>query len=148
VLSIGIFFSLMIIGLSSGLPGALQTGLTAHGVPAATAARVSHLPPVSTLFAAFLGDNPVKSLLGPHVLAHLSHAQAATLTGRSFFPHLITGPFSTSLAVAFTFAAGACLVAALASLLRGGKYHHQDVAPGAVVPTPEAALVSATVEQD
>jgi MFS family permease len=148
VLSIGIFFSLMIIGLSSGLPGALQTGLTAHGVPAVTAARLSRLPPVSTLFAAFLGDNPVKALLGPQVLAHLSHAQVATLTGRSFFPHLITGPFSNSLSVAFTFAAAACLVAALASLLRGGKYHHQEIVPTVATPTPEAVLVAAPADQD
>jgi MFS family permease len=128
VLSIGIFFSLMIIGLASGLPGALQTGLTAHGVPAATAARVSHLPPVATLFSALLGVNPVRSLLGPKVLAGLPHAQVATLTGRGFFPHLITGPFSNSLSVAFTFAAAACVVAAFASLLRGGKYHHSEIA--------------------
>jgi MFS family permease len=148
VLSIGIFFSLMIIGLSSGLPAALRTGLTAHGVPAATAAQISHLPPVSTLFAALLGDNPVKALLGPHVLAHLTHAQAATLTGRSFFPHLITGPFSNSLTVAFTFAAVACLVAALASLLRGGKYHHQDELRPAEVTTTDPALIAASVEQD
>jgi hypothetical protein len=97
-------------------------------VPAATAARISHLPPVATLFAAFLGDNPVRSLLGPKVLAGLPRAQAATLTGRGFFPRLITGPFSNSLSVAFTFAAAACIVAAFASLLRGGKYHHQDAA--------------------
>jgi MFS family permease len=128
VLSIGIFFSLMIIGLASGLPGALQSGLTAHGVPAATAARVSHLPPVATLFSALLGVNPVRSLLGPKVLAGLPHAQVATLTGRGFFPHLITGPFSNSLSVAFTFAAAACVVAAFASLLRGGKYHHSEIA--------------------
>src|ERR1700733_1380295 len=147
VLSIGIFFSLMIIGLSSGLPGALQTGLTAHGVPAATAARVSHLPPVATLFAAFLGYNPVKSLLGTHVLAGVPHAQAATLTGRSFFPHLISGPFSSSLSVAFTFAAAACIVAAFASLLRGGKYHHQDNATPVEVPTTGPELATPPLEQ-
>ena len=69
VLSIGVFFSLMIVGLSSGLPHALQNGLVAHGVPAADATRISHLPPVSTLFASFLGYNPIATLLGPHVLA-------------------------------------------------------------------------------
>jgi hypothetical protein len=137
VLSIGIFFSLMIIGLSSGLPGALQAGLAAHGVPAVTAARVSHLPPVATLFSAFLGDNPVRSLLGPKVLAGLPHAQVATLVGRGFFPRLITGPFSDSLSVAFTFAAAACIVAAFASLLRGGKYHHSDVATSSEAPVSE-----------
>ncbi|HET9125304.1 MAG TPA: MFS transporter, partial [Solirubrobacteraceae bacterium] len=143
VLSIGIFFSLMIIGLASGLPGALHAGLAAHGVPAATAARVSHLPPVATLFSAFLGDNPVRSLLGPKVLAGLPPGQVATLTGRGFFPRLITGPFSNSLSVAFTFAAGACVVAALASLLRGGRYHHGD-APG-TMKAPVAELAPETV---
>jgi MFS family permease len=126
VLSIGIFFSLMIIGLSSSLSGALHAGLIAHGVPAAAATRSSHLPPVATLFAALLGYNPVKSLLGTHILGSLPHAQATLLTGRSFFPHLISAPFSSALLAAFTFAAAACLIAALASLLRGGKYHHQD----------------------
>jgi MFS family permease len=127
VLSIGIFFSLMIIGLSGSLSGALHAGLIAHGVPAATATRISHLPPVSTLFAAFLGYNPIKSLLGTHLLGSLPHAQATVLTGRGFFPHLISAPFSSALFAAFTFAAAACLIAALASLLRGGKYAHDDL---------------------
>ncbi len=132
VLSIGVFFTLMIVGLSSGLPHVLDSGLLAHGVPAADAARVSHLPPVSTLFASFLGYNPMSTLLGPHVLQGLPAGQAQALTGRSFFPHLISGPFHTALVYAFVFAIVACLVAALASLLRGGKYHHVDaVSPAA-----------------
>jgi MFS family permease len=126
VLSIGIFFSLMIVGLAASLPGALHDGLVAHGVSQADATRVSHLPPVASLFAAFLGYNPMQHLLGPHVLAALPHAQAAELTGRGFFPALISGPFAQALNVAFTFALAACLVAALASLLRGGRYHHED----------------------
>ncbi|MGH3050722.1 MAG: MFS transporter, partial [Gaiellaceae bacterium] len=113
-------------GLASGLPHTLQSGLTAHGVPAADAVRVSHLPPVATLFASFLGYNPIATLLGPHVLAGLPAGQAQTLTGRSFFPHLISAPFHTALVYAFVFAIGACLVAAVASLLRGGKYHHVE----------------------
>jgi hypothetical protein len=132
VLSIGVFFTLMIVGLSSGLPHVLDSGLLAHGVPAADAARVSHLPPVSTLFASFLGYNPMSTLLGAHVLHGLPAGQAQALTGRSFFPHLISGPFHTALVYAFVFAIVACLVAALASLLRGGKYHHVDaVSPAA-----------------
>ena len=128
VLSIGVFFTLMIVGLAAGLPHALQSGLVAHGVPAADAARVSHLPPVATLFASFLGYNPMATLLGPHVLAGLHPGQASVLTGRSFFPHLISGPFHTALVYAFVFAIAACLVAAVASLLRGGKYVHADEA--------------------
>jgi len=123
VLSIGLFFSLMIVGLASTLPSALQHGLVAHGVPGAEAARVSQLPPVATLFAAFLGYNPIRNLLGPHTLHALSAAQRHTLTGRRFFPRLISPPFHTALTYAFVFAIVACAVAAVASLLRGGRYH-------------------------
>jgi MFS family permease len=126
VLSIGVFFSLMIVGLSSGLPGALHNGLVANGVPGPAATRIAQLPPVSTLFASFLGYNPVRTLLGPHVLHSLAPAQAHTLTGQRFFPQLISGPFHTALVYAFVFAIVACLVAAFASLLRGGKYHHTE----------------------
>ena len=126
VLSIGVFFTLMIVGLASGLPHATQSGLVTHGVSPVDATRISHLPPVATLFAAFLGYNPVKTLLGGHVLHHLSAANARTLTGRGFFPHLISGPFHTALVYAFVFAIVACVVAALASLMRGGKYVHVE----------------------
>ena len=126
VLSIGVFFTLMIVGLAGGLQHATQSGLVAHGVSPADATRISHLPPVATLFAAFLGYNPVKTLLGPHVLHHLSPADAHTLTGRGFFPHLISSPFHTALVYAFVFAIVACVVAAAASLMRGGKYVHVD----------------------
>jgi len=132
VLSIGIFFSLIISGLSTSLPHTLSTGLTAQGVPAADATRLASLPPVSVLFASLLGYNPIQSLLGPHVLAGLPAHHAAYLTGRSFFPTLISGPFSDGLEVAFGFATAACLVAALASLLRGGKYVHVEPASPAV----------------
>jgi MFS family permease len=126
VLSIGVFFTLMIVGLAGGLPHATQSGLVAHGVSPVDATRISHLPPVATLFAAFLGYNPVKTLLGPHVLHHLSPANVHTLTGRGFFPHLISSPFHTALVYAFVFAIVACVVAAVASLMRGGKYVHVD----------------------
>ncbi|HEY1564515.1 MAG TPA: MFS transporter [Gaiellaceae bacterium] len=121
VLSIGIFFTLMIVGLSATLPHSLATGLRAHGVSAGVAARVSHLPPVSVLFAAFLGYNPAKELVGPHVLSRLPAHDAATIRGRGFFPHLIAAPFRTGLREAFAFAIAACLVAALASWSRGGR---------------------------
>src|SRR3954451_16700659 len=130
VLSIGIFFSLMIVGLASSLPAALHDGLVAHGVPAADATRVAQLPPVASLFAAFLGYNPMQHLLGPQVLAALPAHQAAELTRRSFFPSLMAGPFGDALQVACTFALVACLVAAGASFLRGGRYHHDDESAG------------------
>jgi MFS family permease len=122
VLSIGIFFTLMILGLSSNLPHTLTAGLEAHGVPQATASQIGHLPPVSVLFAAFLGYNPASELLGPHVLSHLTSANAAAITGRSFFPSLLSQPFRSGLHEAFAFAIVACLIAAAASWSRGGRY--------------------------
>jgi MFS family permease len=146
VLSIGIFFTLMVLGLASTLPHTLASGLEAHGVPAATAQSVAHLPPVSILFAAFLGYNPVQHFVGANVLHHLTAHNQALLTGRSFFPKLISAPFSTGLHEAFAFAIAACLVAAAASLMRGGKYHAavedagEDAGAGAAtVPPPVAA---------
>ncbi len=127
VLSIGVFFTLIILGLASTLPHSLQSGLAAQGVPRVDAARAAALPPVASLFAAFLGYNPIRTLLGP-AIARVPAAKVRYLTGRSFFPKLISGPFHHGLAEAFTFALAACLVAAGASWLRGGKYHHGDEA--------------------
>ncbi len=130
VLSIGIFFTLMIFGLRASLPRHLEAGLVAQHVPTPVAHALAALPPVGALFAAFLGYNPMAKLLGPKVLGALPHANAAYLTGRSFFPHLIAAPFGHGLAEAFSFATVACLVAAVASWLRGGKYTAKDVEPG------------------
>jgi MFS family permease len=120
-LSIGVFFSLIVAGLSSSLPGTLFRGLVTQGVPAAQASRIAELPPVGTLFAAFLGYNPIQSMLGP-ALAKLPPARAAELTSRSFFPHLISGPFMAGMRITFAFALVIMLVAAVASWLRGRKY--------------------------
>jgi MFS family permease len=121
VLSIGIFFSLIVTGLASTLPSVMYAGLKAQGIPAAAATHISHLPPISVLFAAFLGYNPVKQLLGPKVLAHLPAGHAAYLTSRSFFPHLVSTPFHDGLSVAFGFAIGANVLAAVAATLTGGR---------------------------
>ena len=121
VLSIGIFFTLMIVGLAATLPTSLAAGLQAHGVPAAAATRAAHLPPVSVLFAAFLGYDPVRALLGPSVVGHLSATNAAAVGNRDFFPNLIAGPFHDGLHKAFAFAIGACLLAALMSWSRGRR---------------------------
>jgi hypothetical protein len=126
VLSIGIFFSLMIVGLSSVLPTTMYHGLVQQGVPTQAATRVAHLPPVATLFAAFLGYNPMQHLLGPTVLAHLPPGRAAILEGRSFFPNLISTPFRQGLHAAFDFAILSCLIAAAASWTRGGRYVHVE----------------------
>jgi MFS family permease len=129
VLSIGIFFTLMIVGLSGTLPANLYRGLVAHGVPATTAARISHLPPVATLFAAFLGYNPVQHLVGPHVLSQVSPAQQAVLTGRGFFPSIIAGPFRAGLHAALDFAIVTSLIAAVASWTRGATVKVPAQAP-------------------
>ena len=126
VLSIGLFFSLMIAGLAARLPTTLYSGLTANGVPPATAERIANLPPVGSLFAAFLGYNPIRTLLGPAALAHLSPAQAANLTGTSFFPRLIAEPFRHGLAIVFLAALVMSVVAAGASWMRGGRYVHEE----------------------
>ncbi len=140
VISIGIFFTLMIAGLAASLPATMTAGLTAHGVPLALAHHAATLPPVSILFAAFLGYNPIQHQLGPHALSLLSVHQQALVTGRSFFPDLISVPFRNGLHEAFTFAIIACLIAAAASSLRGGRFHYADEPvpePGAVEPLPE-----------
>ena len=121
VLSIGIFFTLMIIGLSSTLSTTLVQGLVQHGVPAADAARVGALPPVSILFAAFLGYNPIETLVGPAVLNQLPAASRLELTGHSYFSNLISAPFHAGLTEAFIFAAIVCLIAAAASWSRGSR---------------------------
>jgi MFS family permease len=124
-LSIGVFFSLMIVGLTATVPSALYGGLTRSGVPSQTATALAHLPPVGYLFAAFLGYNPLKTLLGPQILSHLSPADAARLTGHAYFPALISDPFKHGLVVVLTFSIVMCLIAAGASWLRGGKYVHE-----------------------
>jgi hypothetical protein len=128
VLSIGIFFTLMIIGLAATLPTTLAAGLEAHGVPAAAAQHAAHLPPVSVLFAAFLGYDPVRALIGPGVVSHLSAANAAAVSSHSFFPHLIAGPFHSGLHKAFAFAIIACVLAALMSWSRGARRSERHVA--------------------
>ncbi len=121
VLSIGVFFTLIILGLASSLPRALYLGLTSEHVPSGLAHAAAGLPPVGSLFAAFLGYNPMQTLLGP-ALPHL--AAGRYLTGRSFFPSLIAPPFHSGLREAFAFALAACLLAAAASWARGKRYVH------------------------
>jgi len=126
VLSIGIFFTLIIDGLAKTLSSTLTQGLTQNGVPAQAAAQIGSLPPVSILFATFLGYNPIQTLAGPAILHHLSPSNLATLTGQKFFPSLISTPFHAGLAEAFTFASLMCLIAAAASWTRGTRYVHDE----------------------
>jgi MFS family permease len=143
VLSIGVFFSLMIAGLAATLPGTLTSGLAGQGVPHAVAARIGSLPPVGSLFAAFLGYNPIRELLAPSgVLSRLPAAHAALLTGKTFFPQLISQPFHHGLDIVFSMAMALLLIAAGASALRGGRFVYDDRAEAAAVPAAPAAAVA------
>lgn len=121
-LSIGIFFSLMVVGLAQTLPGALSSGLAGQGVPPSVAHDVANLPPVGSLFAAFLGYNPMAELLAPSGALGQPGVDAEVLTGKTFFPELITGPFHSGLVVVFGAAAVMMLVGALASMFNPGRY--------------------------
>jgi MFS family permease len=125
-LSMGLFFTLLVGGLNTKVPAAMLKGLVANGVPASSAAALSHVPPLGYVFAAFLGYNPLKTLLGPAVLSHVSAAQAANLTSRAFFPQLIGPAFVGSLSIILGVAVFMSLIAAVASAFRGGKYVHVD----------------------
>ncbi|HEY5032361.1 MAG TPA: MFS transporter, partial [Actinomycetes bacterium] len=121
-LSIGIFFSLMVAGLAASLPTTLTNGLRAQGVPDALATQVGGLPPVGSLFAAFLGVNPIAALLGPSGVLHtLPPANVATLTGQQFFPHLIAQPFHDGLVVVFAAATVMMVIGAVASIFDGSS---------------------------
>ena len=131
-LSISLFFTLMIVGLNQTVPAAMFNGLTANGVPAAVAQRLAGLPPISYLFASFLGYNPLATLLGP-VLGQIPPADAARLVGPTFFPSLISDPFQHGLVLVLSFSIAASLVAAAASALRGGRYVHEEIHDEAAV---------------
>jgi MFS family permease len=138
VLSMGLFFTIVTLGLASRLPSHLFRGLTAAGVAPGPARIVANEPPIGSLFSAFLGYNPIKELLGPTgALQHMSATQVAYITGRSFFPKLLEEPFGGGLHLAFTFAAIATGIALISSALRGKRYVHQvkpvleEVAEGA-----------------
>jgi hypothetical protein len=130
VMSIGLFFSIITVGLASALPNALYNGLTQAGLPGAIANTISHLPPTAALFAAFLGYNPMATLLPPQVLHALPPANQAHLLSKSFFPNLISSPFMVGLHAVFYLSAFLCLIAAVASMLRGKRYIHGDTPHG------------------
>ena len=141
-LSIGIFFSLMIAGLANTLPRTLSSGLRAQGVPAPVASHVASLPPVSTLFSALLGYNPMRTLLGPSgVLKKLPAHNVAVLTGNKFFPNLISGPFHHGLIIVFSAAIALSLGGAIISLLRGRQFYYDDAPVSVAKPAADTADV-------
>jgi len=125
VLSMGLFFTVVTLGLAARLPSALYKGLTQAGVAPAPAHLVANEPPIGSLFSAFLGYNPIEELLGPTgALKTLPPHQVAYITGRSFFPQLIEQPFAHGMHLAFTFAAIATAIAIVASAIRPKRYMH------------------------
>ena len=155
VLSIGLFFTLMVLGLASSLPHTMAAGLQANGVPATLATKTAKLPPVGSLFSAFLGYNPMEKLLGSAAAAHVTAAQWATITGKKFFPNLISGPFMKGLRITLVASMIMTLIAAGFSWLRGAKYVHDDANPMTVGPAvtsaasvDDQALVAAAAADD
>ncbi len=124
MVSMAFFFSILTAGLASSLPNVMYSGLVQQGLPSALSHRIANLPPISVLFAAFLGVNPMQSLIPASTAAHLTAQTRATLFGHSFFPHLILPAFMDGLRIAFYLSAFLSLVAAVASLLRGRHYVH------------------------
>ncbi|QSO49804.1 MFS transporter [Alicyclobacillus mengziensis] len=143
MLSMGMFFSIMIAGLAMKLPGTMMTGLVQHDIPATVAAKISHLPPMASLMAALLGYNPLGNLLQQFgILGKIPTAQARILTGRHFFPSLIGGPFQHGLSLALFISAIMLLVAALFSLLRGRAYIHNDDVDATATVAPQTVTVT------
>jgi len=134
LVSIGLFFSIVTAGLASALPTTFFASLTRYGVPASVATQIAHLPPTSALFGAFLGYNPVAQLLPPATLQHLAPTNQAALLGKSFFPNLISDPFMVGLHAVFYVSASLCIVAAIASYLRGRRtpYKPDTLVPGSI----------------
>ena len=137
-LSMGSFFSFMVAGLVASVPRAMTLGLTAHQVPLGVASRLAQMPPTGYLFAAFLGFNPLQSLLGP-LLSHLPAADAAVLVGKQFFPSLIAVPFGHALRLVLIFSSLMCLIAAGASWMRGRQFVHEEGAHAHLEYVPEPA---------
>jgi MFS family permease len=149
VLSMGLFFTIVTLGLASRLPKALYSGLVKAGVAPGPAHLVASEPPIGSLFSAFLGYNPVKELLGPTgAFAHMPASQVTYITGRSFFPHLIEEPFAGGLHLAFTFAAGATVIAIIASAARGRRYVHGAVEAEAPADAVTGEMVSLPVDAE
>jgi MFS family permease len=133
VLSIGVFFSLMIVGLTKTLPAAMYKGLTTHGIAAGQATTVAHTPVVGSLFSSFLGFNPLKTLLVSRSASHVTLAKWTALTGKHFFPSLLQSPFHHGLIIVFSAAIAISVIGALFSAFRGERYIHQPATVSEVI---------------
>jgi hypothetical protein len=125
-ISMAIIFSLMVVGLNASMPAAMYNGLVQNGIPVQIAHQIASAPPVGYLFAAFLGYNPLKTLIPASVLNSLPAQQAANITSRAFFPQLIDTAFHRGLVEVFIFSIIMCLIGAAASWVRGGKYVYHE----------------------
>ena len=126
MLSMGIFFSMIIGSLAANLPFAMQHGLSQFALPHAMVVSLSHLPPMAVLFASLLGYNPLAHLIPTAVIAHLPAVQSRLMLSSRFFPTLIAHAFMKSLRVVFLFSAGLSLVAAVLSVFRGQRYIYDE----------------------
>jgi EmrB/QacA subfamily drug resistance transporter len=140
-ISQAIFFAIIIISLNATLPVALSASVASTGAPPQIAAAFSHTPASGALFGAFLGYNPIRTLLqgmGP-LVAGLPQNTVDTLTSQTFFPNAIAAPFMTALTIAFIFAAILCFLAAVFSGLRGKNTSGEEKKTSAIpMPIEEA----------
>jgi MFS family permease len=146
-LSLGVFFTIMVVGLSNSLPTAIHDGLASGGVPEKVAVGVSHLPPTAALFAALLGYNPMQSLIPPEVLSQMPQAAQDHLLSTSFFPSVISSPFMDALRIVFLFSAVLSLLAALFSVLRGKSFVYDDNISISLNVTADAGAVNPALEK-
>jgi EmrB/QacA subfamily drug resistance transporter len=124
-ISQAIFFTIIIISLSTTLPRALSLAVTNAGAPVRVAQALSSTPATAALFGAFLGYNPIKTILSTlpnSLVSNIPSAAVQQLTANTFFPNAIASPFMTALREAFVIGAIMCFVAAAFSVFRGGKY--------------------------
>jgi hypothetical protein len=140
-LSITVIFSFVTLGLAANLPRAVDAGLTASGIPAEVAAKVAALPPTGVLFAAFLGYNPLGTLLPPDVLSQLPAAPRDLVLSKEFLPSLISVPMASGMEIAFAVSAFCCVVAAIVSWFRGAPVTAREA-------TPEASLAVSGVRRE
>jgi len=124
VLSMGMFFTIIVVGLTNAFPAALTSSLAAANA-SQLAPALSSIPPTGALFAAFLGYNPVQAILAglsPAILATVAPVTIALLTGSTWFPTMLAGAFMPSVALSFYIGAGISFVAALLCAMRGERY--------------------------
>ncbi len=150
--SLAIFFTVIITGLSSSLPAALSNAMASAGVPQ-LANSFTSISPTSALFSAFLGYNPMQSILAlPQLSSVVTQIPQLTLTfleGQTFFPNAIAPAFLSALDVSFYIGAALSIAAAVASLLRGKRYMYRakeqglpNPVPGALKPNKEHAAAT------